>query len=190
MLTREGRLFSQTLSAGDIFNIITSDEFLNLGSGHDSGKTMGLSSYYQDEFPEEFQDEWYYELEGEMVSDPELVNKLTSLKFKYDFEVRDDNMYYPSMLAKKLQLETERLTIFLIEKVLEMTPTKNVVLSGGYFMNCVNNFKYRKHFSNDIKFFIDPIPYDAGTCFGCAAQVWMEHTGRKVDVPGDVYLGI
>ena len=77
----------------------------------------------------------------------------------------------------------------MIKKVLEMTPTKNIILSGGYFMNCVNNFKYRKYFSDDIKFFIDPIPYEAGTCFGCAAQVWMGFTGKKVKVPDNLYLG-
>ena len=189
LLKKDQKTFSHTLSAGVLFNIITGDQFLGLGCGSDAGKTMGLSSYYQDEFPEELQEDWFYELDGLMLSDYKLLDKLESLNSKYDFKVRDDNMYYPSMLAKKLQIETEKLTIFLIKKVLEMTPTKNIILSGGYFMNCVNNFKYRKYFSDDIKFFIDPIPYEAGTCFGCAAQVWMGFTGKKVKVPDNLYLG-
>ena len=189
MLKRDGRVFSHTLSAGDLFNLITGDRFLGMGCGKNAGKTMGLSSYYQDEFPEELQEDWFYELDGVMLTDHKLLDKLESLNSKYDFKVRHDNMYYPSMLAKKLQIETEKLTIFLIKKALEITPTKNVILSGGYFMNCVNNFKYRKYFSDDIKFYIDPIPYEAGTCFGCAAQVWMGFTGKKVKVPDNLYLG-
>ena len=193
LLQKKEKIFSHTLSAGDLFNLITGHHFLGFGYGHCAGKTMGLSSYYQDDFPIEFQGDWYQEVETEcgpiMVSDPELNLKLKSLKLKYDFKVSEDNMYYPSMLAKKVQIETEKLTIFLIEKVLKMTGTKNLICSGGYFMNCVNNFKYRKHFPDDINIFIDPIPYDAGPAFGCAAQMWMQLTGKKVNLSKNLYLG-
>ena len=207
LLKKDQKIFSHTMSAGVLFNVITGDQFLGLGCGSDAGKTMGLSSYAEltqksqkmvikdstkKYFPDRIllEDEWFYEVDGVMLTNPKLLDNLeSSLKSKYDFKVRHDNMYYPSMLAKKLQIETEKLTIFLIKKVLETTPTKNVILSGGYFMNCVNNFKYRKYFSDDIKFFIDPIPYEAGTCFGCAAQVWMGFTGKKVKVPDNLYLG-
>ena len=207
LLKKDQKTFSHTLSAGILFNIITGDQFLGLGCGSDAGKTMGLSSYAEltqksqkmiikdsdkKYFPDRIllEDEWFYEVDGVMLTNPKLLDILeSSLKSKYDFKVRPDNIYYPSLLAKKLQIETEKLTIFLIKKALEITPTKNVILSGGYFMNCVNNFKYRKYFSDDIKFFIDPIPYEAGTCFGCAAQVWMGFTGKKVKVPDNLYLG-
>ena len=207
LLKKDQKIFSHTMSAGVLFNVITGKKFLGLGCGSDAGKTMGLSSYAEltqksqkmiikdsdkKYFPDRIllEDEWFYEVDGVMLTNPKLLDNLeSSLKSKYDLKVRPDNMYYPSMLAKKLQIETEKLTIFLIKKALEITPTKNVILSGGYFMNCVNNFKYRKYFSDDIKFFIDPIPYEAGTCFGCAAQVWMGFTGKKVKVPDNLYLG-
>ena len=42
-----------------------------------------------------------------------------------------------------------------------------VVLSGGYFLNCSNNFKYVEKYPN-LNFFVDPIPNDAGTAIGAA----------------------
>ena len=49
---------------------------------------------------------------------------------------------------------------------------KNILLSGGYFLNCSNNFKYVKKYP-DLNFFVDPIPNDAGTCIG--ACLYYEH---------------
>jgi len=44
---------------------------------------------------------------------------------------------------------------------------KNIILSGGYHMNCANNFKLVKHFP-ECNFFVDPIANDAGTAVGAA----------------------
>jgi carbamoyltransferase len=75
-------------------------------------------------------------------------------------------------LAKQVQIATEDYTIELIEKALSYDNTKNIVLSGGYFLNCVNNYKYTQHFK-DINFFVDPCPHDGGTALGAA--VWYDH---------------
>ena len=75
-------------------------------------------------------------------------------------------------LAKQVQIATEKYTIDLIEKGLTYNNTKNVILSGGYALNCVNNYKYTKHFKN-INFFVDPCPHDGGTALGAA--VWYDH---------------
>ena len=79
------------------------------------------------------------------------------------------NMYgnKPEDKAKKLQVETENETILLIEKALSYSKTKNIVLSGGYAMNCLNNFKYIKHFK-DYNIFVDPVAHDGGTAIGAA----------------------
>ena len=50
----------------------------------------------------------------------------------------------PEDKAKKLQIETEKETILLIEKALSYSKTKNIILSGGYALNCLNNFKYKR----------------------------------------------
>ena len=75
-------------------------------------------------------------------------------------------------LAKQVQISTEKYTVDLIEKALTYSNTRNVILSGGYALNCVNNYKYTKHFKN-INFFVDPCPHDGGTSLGAA--VWYDH---------------
>ena len=61
----------------------------------------------------------------------------------------------------------EHEAIKLIEKAFTYADTKNVVLSGGYFLNCVSNYEFAKRWP-DINFFIEPIGYDAGTSLGQA----------------------
>ena len=62
-------------------------------------------------------------------------------------------------------------TIRLIKQLLDKTGTKNVVLSGGYFLNCVNNYHYIKEFP-EINFYVDPCSHDGGTAIGAAFYVW------------------
>ena len=45
-------------------------------------------------------------------------------------------------VANKLQEETLKHTKRLITKAVEISGCKNVVLSGGYFLNCLNNYQY------------------------------------------------
>ncbi len=78
----------------------------------------------------------------------------------------DDINYEAVELAHKAQTETFNETCKLIENS-ELINAKNIILSGGYFLNCLNNFKLVKKYS-DINFFVDPIPHDAGTALGVA----------------------
>ena len=70
-------------------------------------------------------------------------------------------------IANKAQEKTLQDRIELIEKALSYSNCKNIILSGGYHLNCSNNFKLVKHFSK-LNFFVDPIPYDGGTAIGVA----------------------
>jgi len=70
-------------------------------------------------------------------------------------------------IANKAQEETLQETIQLVEKAKEYSDCKNIILSGGYHLNCSNNFKLVKHFP-EYKFFVDPIAYDGGTAVGAA----------------------
>ena len=85
----------------------------------------------------------------------------------------------PQGLAMKLQIETKEHTIKLLEKAFSYSPkTKNVVLSGGYSMNCVNNYEYVKAFP-EYNFFVDPVPHDGGTAIGAA--LWLDKFGEIND---------
>ena len=76
------------------------------------------------------------------------------------------NLNYEKVnLAKEAQEKSFEKTCVLIEKALKFNNTSNIVLSGGYFLNCSNNFKYVKKYPN-LNFFVDPIPHDGGTAIG------------------------
>ena len=84
----------------------------------------------------------------------------------------------PQGLAMKLQIETKENTIKLLEKAFAYSPkTKNVVLSGGYALNCVNNYEYVKAFP-EYNFFVDPVPHDGGTAIGAALWLDFKLNGR------------
>ena len=74
-------------------------------------------------------------------------------------------------LAKQVQIATEKYTTNLIKKALKYD-CKNIILTGGYALNCVNNYKYTQQFK-DIDFFIDPVAHDGGTAIGAA--VWYDN---------------
>lgn len=115
--------FSSKQSSGQKFSALTS--FLGLGSGNESGKTMGLASY------------------GKLTGDR------------------------PQDLARQLQEETKLETMELIRKAISYNDCKNIVLSGGYALNCVNNYEYLKEFP-EHNFFVDPVAHDGGTAIGAA----------------------
>lgn len=73
--------------------------------------------------------------------------------------------YQKVEIAKKVQEKTFEETCKLIDFVKDKN--KNIVLSGGYFLNCSNNFKYVKKYPY-LNFFVDPIPNDPGTAVGVA----------------------
>ena len=78
---------------------------------------------------------------------------------KYDLD------YSKVEIAKKAQEKTFKETCELIDQAKHIN--KNILLSGGYFLNCSNNFKYVEKYP-DLNFFVDPIPHDAGTAIGVA----------------------
>ena len=69
--------------------------------------------------------------------------------------------------AHDLQQETQNYILSLITKYTEETEVKNVVISGGYGLNCVANYHYLKNLK-DINLYVDPICFDAGIAIGAA----------------------
>ena len=92
-------------------------------------------------------------------------------------------------LAWAVQEGTQRLVGDLIEKAVEMTGKKNVVIAGGYGLNCVANYYYKKRFPN-LNIFVDPISHDGGTAIGLAYLVHYQNTEDKTKRPlNTLYLG-
>jgi carbamoyltransferase len=92
-------------------------------------------------------------------------------------------------LAYHVQKETEEQMYRLIQKAIDMTGENNVVISGGFGLNCVANYKYLKKFP-EIKFYIDPIAHDGGTAIGLARYAWYQYS-KEIDARPlkSLYLG-
>jgi len=93
--------------------------------------------------------------EGQLMGIAAYVNKNTNL---------DKNTL---KLANKAQEETFQHIVELIERSKKYSDCKNIILSGGYHLNCSNNFKLVKKYPK-YNFFVDPISHDGGTAVGAA----------------------
>ena len=92
-------------------------------------------------------------------------------------------------LAWAVQEETQTLVGNLIEKAVIMSGKKNVVIAGGYGLNCVANYYYKKRFP-DLNIFVDPISHDGGTAIGLAYLVHYTETKDTTKRPlKTLYLG-
>lgn len=93
------------------------------------------------------------------------AGKLMGLS-SYAYSNKKYNLNYKNVeLAKQVQEKSFNRTCDLIQKAYEYKKIKNFVLSGGYFLNCSNNFKYVKKYP-EFNFFVDPDPSDGGTALG------------------------
>lgn len=69
-------------------------------------------------------------------------------------------------VAQRLELESYDYSVGIIRDAIEKNPDiSKIVLSGGFSLNCTNNYKYLSEFP-DHEFFVDPVPHDGGTALG------------------------
>lgn len=94
-------------------------------------------------------------------------------------------------LAYAVQTQTQSEMLKLIEKAIEKTGKKQIVISGGYGLNCVANYWYLDKLPSGVELYVEPISNDAGTSIG-AALYWYHKTSNKSSVrkkSTSLYLG-
>lgn len=155
----------------------------------DAGKVMGMSSYgtFESNFPPVVVDNKLnnvlFDIKDEGVANMYLSEGLMS-QLPADFQTRANFAY-------KLQQETQQEVKKYILKIVEKTKCKNVVLSGGYFLNCVANYEILRDLPADIKIYVEPISSDAGTSIGAAKYIWHSITrDRTVRPQRSIYYGL
>lgn len=95
-------------------------------------------------------------------------------------------------LAYAVQIESQQMVLDLIRKAVEMSGNKNVVLSGGYGLNCVANYWYLDQLKDEgINLYVEPVSNDAGTAIGAAYYIHHQVSGDTVirDRITDLYYG-
>lgn len=197
--------FDDELSVGTSVTITKAYEAVShyLGFGFiEAGKTMGLAPYgkHDENMPRLFDEDGRGDLEvlAPMYPAGALIRTDTE-KGKYFQKGNPESTNWhkdPSKvtdiakdLAWQVQDVTQRLVGDLIEKLVKETGIKNVCISGGYGLNCVANYYYKKRFP-DINLYCDPASHDGGTSIGIAKLVYYQETKSKEKFPLEtLYLG-
>ena len=147
----------------------------------EAGKLMGLAPYGKPnkDLPRLIDDnnEWI----DRQVILPTYPNAAQLNFQKYDI-IRDDfdtwkgDGSYTDIqkdLAYAVQEQTSEGMCTLIEKAHEKTGETNIVICGGYGLNCVANYKYVKRFP-DLNIYCEPVSHDGGTSIGAAKKLYYE----------------
>ena len=148
----------------------------------EAGKTMGLFPYGKpnDKFPALFDDTADYPLTNRNIIVPNYPNgaMINSGLYKELTEVgkpEEDLTLLQSRrdIAYAVQTETQEQVTELIKNAVDISGKKNVVISGGYGLNCVANYHYLDALKDEgIKFYVEPVSNDAGTAMGAAMMFW------------------
>ena len=155
-------------------------------SSIEAGKTMGLFPYGKpnNNFPKLFTANAKIPQSDRNLIIPTYPNGAKVNSEMYE-ELADSNssdltkLQNRRDLAYACQTETQEQVLKFILKAVELTGNKNVVLSGGYGLNCVANYYYLETLNqHGIKLYVEPISNDAGTAIGAAL---MFYKGLKVD---------
>lgn len=150
-----------------------------LGFGFiEAGKTMGLAPYGRKDkdIPDLFYGESKRGDKNVFVPQYPAGALIDTERFPYLIRKSDPREWHRDKskltdaaknLAWKVQKETQEFIGDLIEKAVDMTGEKNIVIAGGYGLNCVANYYYKERFP-ELNIFIDPVSHDGGTSVGLA----------------------
>ena len=172
-------------------------------SSIEAGKTMGLFPYGKsnDQIPALFDQTSLIPLANRNLIVPTYPNGAVVNAGLFDFLTNNDAedvTYLENRrnLAYACQIQTQEQVLQLIRKSVEKTGIKQVVLSGGYGLNCVANYYYLSQLQQDgIELYVEPISNDAGTAIGAALMVYKKYfsystVSQLVDHSKDgLYLG-
>jgi len=162
---------SNIVSCGRMFSAASKKVGLNEGYG--AGTFMAMAPYAKDVTPIEWVKDGILTEQAQISLNPDIKISLWEDKTK---------------LAHRVQEATKEITIHRIQKAIDKSGCKNIVMSGGYFLNCVNNYEYLKAFP-DVNFYIDPMAHDGGTSLG-AVYFLCEALKLPINPIKDLYLGI
>jgi carbamoyltransferase len=170
-------------------------------SSIEAGKTMGLSPYGKPnaKIPKLFIDNTIYPSSDRNVIIPTYPNGAEVNHGLYDelLDYSSDDYDLTKLqnrrdLAYALQTETQQQVLDLIIRSVKLTGNKNVVLSGGYGLNCVANYFYLEELNkHGINLYVEPISSDAGTAIGAAMMFYKQRYEDTTQLPrtDNLYLG-
>jgi len=160
----------------------------------EAGKLMGLAPYGNPnkEIPQFFSNGWgNRELIIPTYPNGAKINVERYPIFVEDFKNHQKGKYTDIQkdLAYAIQEATQNRMIELIRKAHEETGETNIVICGGYGLNCVANYKYWQEFP-DLNIYCEPISHDGGTSIGGAQFMWHQfNQNSQPKKQASVYYG-
>lgn len=97
-------------------------------------------------------------------------------KLNGSLAITKDNFQDYANLAKKVQKESEDAVINFILDNCDFDACKNITLSGGYALNCLNNYRLLHELPEDVNLFIQPNADDSGISIGLAKFLYYNET--------------
>lgn len=170
-------------------------------SAIEAGKTMGLFPYGNSEDPapelyEDYDNGFTLSNRNAVIPKYPMSSVFNSALYSdYGFTAHGTQEYdlqNRKNAAYAVQTQSQKQVANLIRKAYDMTGNKNIVLSGGYGLNCVANYYYLEELKDlDINLYVEPISSDAGTAIG-AALLWWYHKSKSEEIYGEqsLYLGV
>ena len=145
----------------------------------EAGKTMGLFPYGEktDKIPPLFDKTGTYVTSNRNLIVPRYPNGAVVNMGLFSYLEQSNAQDVTTLenrrnLAYAVQTQTQEQVLQLILQAVEMSGKKNVVLSGGYGLNCVANYFYLDTLKDKgINLYVEPISNDAGTAMGAAMMV-------------------
>lgn len=162
----------------------------------ENGKTMGLSSYGNDQ-------EFESLFDGSIPNDRYFAHKLKdhhpempmSVFRKFDSKtcknVSETDFQFYADYAYQVQKQTQDAVVNLIQKYVVPSAITNICITGGYGLNVVCNSYLQSKFPN-YNFFFEPLADDTGNSIGAALLYWHTQTKscKKFNQRGTFFHGI
>jgi len=169
----------------------------------EAGKTMGLSPYGQpnDKIPPVFSDhgtDEYRAVNGNLFKtyypNASYLDELAHEELRTTVDIdREDwtRLQNRRDMAYAVQTESQERVLHLIRNAVKTTNNPNVVLSGGYGLNCVANYYFLKELEDEgINLYVEPLSSDAGTSVGAALFHYHKVSGdTTIKDYSSLYLG-
>jgi carbamoyltransferase len=166
-------------------------------SSIEAGKTMGLFPYGKsnEQIPKLFIDSQVAPISDRNVIIPRYPNgAIVNASMYSELQTITDQDVTKCQnrrdLAYTCQTQTQAQVLQLIKSAVELTGKKQVVLSGGYALNCVANYYYLKTLRDEgVELYVEPVSNDGGTAIGVALWGYHQLTQATETHPREIYLG-
>ena len=114
---------------------------------------------------------------------------LSDNKYSYKAYLQNFELSKEEDWCYAVQKGTEEYVLGLIQNAIRNSGCKNVVLGGGFMLNCVANYEYLKHLPKGTKLYVDPPASDAGLAIGLAKKFWNTLKPTKPQKQETFFLG-